>query len=200
MENSGVSTNLPGFTDPVMNSQKVFRAILRAMSRPGLATTLPSLPEAPGRLSPASAAVALTLLDLHTPIWLSPALDQAEVANYLRFHCGAPMTKDPTLASFAILDEKKRALNIHRFNQGTSLYPDASTTLIIQVDDFSQGIEMIVSGPGVIDRVRLSVDGLPPAFIPEFNQNRQNFPLGVDCFLVSSGEICGLPRTVCIEG
>jgi alpha-D-ribose 1-methylphosphonate 5-triphosphate synthase subunit PhnH len=56
-----------GFVDPVLDSHRVFRAALDAISHPGRVLTLsaPEMPPAP--LGSASAGVCLALLDFETP-------------------------------------------------------------------------------------------------------------------------------------
>ena len=69
-------TQLPGFADPVHDSQQTFRALLDALAQPGLyQTTVAVAP--PAGLTPSCAAAALTLLDLETTVWLQPGLPQA---------------------------------------------------------------------------------------------------------------------------
>ena len=80
----------PAFEDPALASQAVFRTVMEAMARPGLARPLPCGLAVPPPLLPTAAAVALTLLDYETPFWLDPALAEAgEVAAWIRFHTGA---------------------------------------------------------------------------------------------------------------
>ena len=64
----------PGFHDPQLDAQRVFRQLLQAMARPGQIVPIDRLPEAPKPLSGGAAALALTLFDLDTPIWLDEAL------------------------------------------------------------------------------------------------------------------------------
>ena len=65
---------LPAFPEPVHSAQQVFRHALTALSEPGVVQTVEDIPRL-DRLSPASYALCLCLLDSDTPLWLSPALD-----------------------------------------------------------------------------------------------------------------------------
>ena len=84
-----------GLADPVLDAQRIFRGVLDAMAHPGRIVFLPPPPEPPAPLVPATAAIALTLLDYETPIWLDHRARTEEVIAYLRFHCGAPLAELP---------------------------------------------------------------------------------------------------------
>src|SRR5690606_4453631 len=51
----------PGFTDPVRQSQAVFRKVMDAVARPGTIADLAFAPDAPDGLARAAGAVALAL-------------------------------------------------------------------------------------------------------------------------------------------
>ena len=57
----GLQNLAPGFADPQLDAQRVFRQLLQAMARPGQMAPLDRLPEAPLPLSRAAAALAMTL-------------------------------------------------------------------------------------------------------------------------------------------
>ena len=80
-----------GFADPVRDAQRCFRAVLDAMARPGRIAHVSGVTP-PSPLDVATAAVALTLVDHETKLWLDPAAGAAR--EWLRFHCGAPLTDD----------------------------------------------------------------------------------------------------------
>ena len=91
-----ISSLAPAFAEPVLESQSAFRAVMKAMSRPGVAQELHQDLPPPAPLSAGAATIALTLFDYETPVWLDAALAEAEdVARWLRFHTGAPITDNP---------------------------------------------------------------------------------------------------------
>ena len=78
-------------------------AILAAMAEPGQIVALDGeLPSPPSSLNAGAFAIALTLVDQDTPVWLSSAIRQADTAATLHFHCSCPLVKDPAAAAFAI--------------------------------------------------------------------------------------------------
>jgi alpha-D-ribose 1-methylphosphonate 5-triphosphate synthase subunit PhnH len=192
----------PGFADPVHDAQATFRAVMDALARPGQPRPLVPGLAPPAPLTPELAAVALTLTDADTPVWLDAALAAVpDVAAYLRFHTGAPLTDDPARAAFALIREPARCPPLRRFAPGTPAYPDTSTTLVLALDSLIPGDGLHLSGPGIRGAARVAPEPLPPDFVAQLAENRADFPLGVDLILTAPGRVAGLPRsTVVTEG
>jgi alpha-D-ribose 1-methylphosphonate 5-triphosphate synthase subunit PhnH len=182
----------PGFGDPVHEAQESFRAILDAMAHPGRLVELPAGLTAPAPLGTAAAAVALTLCDGETPLWLDPRL--AACADYLRFHCGATLAP-PDLAHFALIGDSHAIPSLDAFALGSDEYPDRSTTLIIEVERLRPGHGTTLSGPGIADIARLDVSGLPERFWAERALLAELFPRGLDVILTCGRALAALPRT-----
>ena len=189
----------PGFADPESDGQALFRAVLEAMSHPGRILR-PACDLVPPKPFPALAgAVALTLCDAETPLWLDPRF--AAAAGWLRFHCGAPIVDAAEQATFAFLDGSALPEDMDRFPAGSALSPEDGATLVIAVEALGQGQEFILSGPGIDGEVLLSVSGLSPLFWQQRRQQVDLFPMGRDAILVASDGLVGLPRTTrCREG
>ncbi len=93
-----------GFANPVPSSQSVFRCVMNALARPGSVQTVTEVVNAPSLLMPAAAAVALTLFDHDTPIWIDERFAAgSDIAGWLRFQTGAPLTSEATRAAFALI-------------------------------------------------------------------------------------------------
>jgi alpha-D-ribose 1-methylphosphonate 5-triphosphate synthase subunit PhnH len=180
----------PGFHDPQLDAQRVFRQLMQAMSRPGQIVPIDRLPEAPKPLSAAAAALALTLFDLDTPIWLSEALREA-AGDYLGFHTGAPLTADLAAASFVLVADGRTLPDLE--------YPEQAATVIVQVERLQIAAGRRLRGPGILGHVDICVDGLAPAFWDAMQANQKRFPLGFDAVLVAGNSVLGLPRSVLIE-
>jgi alpha-D-ribose 1-methylphosphonate 5-triphosphate synthase subunit PhnH len=184
------------FADPVHASQGTFRAVMDALARPATVVPVPAIVWAPP-LGPAAAAVALTLLDYETPVWLDRKLASAPgLTDWFRFHTGAPMTADPGRAAFAFAADAAQAPPLDAFALGTMEYPDRSTTLLLQVETFSAGERFTLSGPGIAGTQSFTVDPLPSDFRAQLIANRERFPRGVDVILVTDDAIAALPRSV----
>ncbi|MBI4724060.1 MAG: phosphonate C-P lyase system protein PhnH, partial [Rhodomicrobium sp.] len=119
-----------GFADTALQSQSVFRALLTAMSEPGRVLPCPAVIQG-APLPPVLAAVALTLLDYETPVFLSGALASEEARAFLSFHTGAPLSAKPEGASFVLALSGNELPPIPRLNAGTPDYPDRSATVIV---------------------------------------------------------------------
>lgn len=190
-----------GFDDPVHASQRVFRALLDAMSHPGKIITLDVIEAAPAPLNTATAAICLSLVDFETPLWADADIaSSGEAMNYLRFHCGCPVTQDPKEARTGLFADVTALSSFERFSLGTDERPDLSTTVIVQVDGLSSDAGMTLSGPGIKSTRALNVDGATDAFWTAARANNQMFPRGVDLILTAGDQVVCLPRTTKVEG
>ncbi|TIQ38366.1 MAG: phosphonate C-P lyase system protein PhnH [Mesorhizobium sp.] len=189
-----------GFADPVFNAQVVFRAIMDAMARPGSVQALPALAHPPAPLSATAGAVALSLCDNDTPVWIDPRLQaEASVKAWLGFHTGAPLANTPADAHFALVANPAEMAALDGFSQGTQEYPDRSTTLILLVDDLASGPSLLLEGPGIEKTAMIAPTGMPRHFVEQWKQNNQRFPRGVDIILAAPGHLACLPRTTRIK-
>jgi len=184
---------LPGFMDPVQDSQSCFRAVLEAMSRPGRIQVLSQGIKPPAPLHPATAAVLLTLADAETPLYHDAG---AEADAWLRFHCGCPIAS-PEEANFVLATAEPPALAA--LAQGSDEEPERGATLVLQVAALEAGRGWSLTGPGIAREHRLQVDGLPPGFLAEWRRQRDSFPRGVDVILCAGTRVTALPRGIRIE-
>jgi alpha-D-ribose 1-methylphosphonate 5-triphosphate synthase subunit PhnH len=185
-----------GFADPVMQSQTAFRAIMDGLANPGTVQKLALGLTPPAPLSPELAAVALTLCDHDTPVWLDKGLRTDAVLGWLRFHTSAPITTERAEAKFAFSSD---SVTLAAFDQGSDPYPDRSTTIILAIQATSGGQNLTLSGPGIDGLVTASPQGLPDDFLAQWAQNGAQFPRGVDLLLVAGSHLIGLPRTTRIK-
>jgi len=188
------------FADPVLDAQSVFRTAMNAMARPGRVLQLDCELAPPAPLSTGAAAIALALADYETPLWLDAGLAATEaVANWLRFHTGAPVVDDPARAIFALISDAGALPDFSLFSSGEQDYPDRSATLIVKVDSLSSGITLRLTGPGIETTQILTAGPLPSDFADRAAANRSLFPRGVDLLLVTDNAVAGLPRSIHVE-
>ncbi|MEM7439784.1 MAG: phosphonate C-P lyase system protein PhnH [Pseudomonadota bacterium] len=175
-----------GFSNPAFEAARAFRSVMDAIARPGtLHNVTGAAPPAP--LSPAAGAVALTLCDTDTPVYLAGAFDCTEVRAWLAFHTGAPLVgRADAMFAFGTWDA---LLPLSDYRLGTSDYPDRSATLIAEVKHLSAtGAKL--NGPGIEHTSMLS---LPE--IDAFQANHAHYPRGLDFILTSGTRIAGVPRS-----
>lgn len=186
---------IPAFAEPVADSQRVFRVLLKALSEPGLSHVVTGV-SALAELNPAAYAVALTVLDSSTAVWLSPAFRSAAVQKNLAFHTGCTFVERPEQAMFAFLTEAELE-SVALLNPGTDRDPEFSCTAIVQLRELGSGSETIWSGPGIAEqrRVRLTLD---PMFW-QVRSQKNHFPRGVDVLFVAQNSVLGLPRTTQVQ-
>ncbi|MDQ8726526.1 phosphonate C-P lyase system protein PhnH [Bradyrhizobium sp. LHD-71] len=183
----------------VIAAQSTFRRVMDATARPGSIEVIPEIAGAPAPLSQAAAAIALTLFDHDTPVWMDAPLASSEaVAAWLRFNTGCPIVADQAQCTFALVADASAAPPFESFALGTPDYPDRSTTLILQAATLTGGPELVLSGPGIRGTASLRVGGLPEDFVMQHAANRALFPRGVDLLLVADNHVAALPRTTIV--
>jgi alpha-D-ribose 1-methylphosphonate 5-triphosphate synthase subunit PhnH len=187
----------PGFADPVLDAQRAFRAALDAMAHPGRVVTISGPADPPPPLTPATAALCLTLLDADTPLWVDRGAATAAVVEYLRFHCGCPLAPADA-AAFALIADAE-GLDTADFAHGTDEEPEGGATLILQVDGLVTGEGRRLTGPGIAGQSQLRAVGLPDDVWRRLGSASGRFPRGLDAFLVARDALAGVPRTTHIE-
>ncbi len=190
-----------GFSDKAQSAQSTFRSVMEAMARPGSVERVCASVGAPPNVMRGAAAIALTLFDHDTPVWLDPLLSEmTDVAKWLKFHSGAPVISDPSACSFALVGDAASLPRLDCFSLGSSEYPDRSTTLILQVESLTQGIEYELRGPGIDGSavLRATIGGTD--LLEQLAINAALFPRGIDVVLVADDLIVAIPRTTrCIR-
>lgn len=189
-----------GFTDPVFQSQTVFKTLMDGMARPGTIYNAVLQTGQPEPLGNAAGAIALTLCDHDTPVWLSAGLAKSAMPEWIGFHTGAPITREKAQSSFAFIEAGTAPSSFGLFDAGTQEYPDRSTTLILEVSALGDGERLSLTGPGILGTRTVAVAGLPEMFQRLWDDNRALFPRGVDVILTAGAQFLCLPRTTRIAG
>ncbi len=209
----------PGFENPVDAAQACFRVLLQVLSRPGTKEILPVLPPSIDHGCPVDTkamagflAIALSLCDGDTSLWLDAHLQCPELKQHLRFHCASPLVTLPEKAHFAFISHVENMPRLQDFCQGSAAYPDTSTTLIIAcpfAKNEADSVPYTLTGPGIKAseaplRLGLAAGHFPARFWQELQENTASYPLGVDIIFVNSasaasGEVMALPRSVQLQ-
>ena len=185
-----------GFADKVLSAQSTFRSVMEAMARPGTVQRIAAVASALAPMMHGTAAIALTLFDHDTPLWLDPRMaETSDVAKWLKFHTSAPVIADSSICSFAIIGDAPALPTLDCFAFGSNEYPDRSTTLILQVDSLTQGPPLELRGPGIDGAAVLQAAIQPADLFERLEINRTLFPRGIDVVLVADDAIVAIPRT-----
>lgn len=184
-----------GFADKVLSAQSTFRSVMDAMARPGTVQHIRTVAGTPAPLMRGTAAIALTLFDHDTPVWLDRTMSATpDVGKWLKFHTGAPVIAGCAASSFAVIGNARDLPPLDRFALGSNEYPDRSTTLILQVDSLSSGPAYELSGPGIDGAAVLQVT-ISANLFERLAVNATLFPRGIDVVLVHDDAIVAVPRT-----
>jgi alpha-D-ribose 1-methylphosphonate 5-triphosphate synthase subunit PhnH len=186
----------PGFADKVKSAQSTFRSVMDAMARPGSVTRIVAAAGTPLPMMRGTAAIALTLFDHDTPIWLDAKMSAtSDLAKWLKFHTGAPVVQDCSICSFALIGDASMLPDLDRFSFGSNEYPDRSTTLILQLESLGEGDTIELRGPGIDGIATMQAAIAPPDLFERLAINEKLFPRGIDVVLVADDSIVAIPRT-----
>lgn len=177
--------------------QRAFRILLQAMAHPGEIHLLP--PDVPNQGLP---LVAQTLLD-HEVGFAVIGPDSESLASSLRDLTRSRLT-DISAADFVVVAGGGSRGGILEVKRGSLEYPDRGATVIYLVEELSPegtaGLHIRLKGPGIKEETGLVITGLDDREMIELKQVNQDFPLGVDCFLLDKrGRIAGIPRSNSVE-
>lgn len=172
---------------PPSTAHGVFRAVLDALSRPGISTRLPEHPLPPVLLP------VLALADLESPVAVIE--DGDEYAELVRTITGAVIV-EPTRARIVGATRPLHDDELTTLCRGTILSPETGALTFLAVPDIEHGPLWTLCGPGIDGRQSVRITGLPPGFLAVRQLLVGEFPTGVDFVFVSAdGRAIGLPRT-----
>lgn len=190
----------PGFDAPVLDAQRTFRTVMRALACPGTVSRLDGLPTPPAPLNTTAAAICLALCDFETPLWLDAAGGAGAAVSHLRFHTGCPIVEQSSEACFVVVTAPAALPSLAALRLGTDERPDTSATVLMQVADLAEGTGWRLSGPGIAAQRRLAVTAPGCDLLPMLRHNHTLFPRGIDVLLCAPDRLAALPRTTRIEG
>jgi alpha-D-ribose 1-methylphosphonate 5-triphosphate synthase subunit PhnH len=194
----------PGFPDATRGAQAAFRAILDALAHPTRGYPLTGPAEAPVGLGSGLGAVALTVLDEESALWLDArrAADP-EVTAWLTFHTGVRIVADAAAADFVLADAASMPA-LDGLAAGTDEEPHRSATVLLDVREPLDGRDgsdtpstprFRAEGPGIDGHAVADAPWAADGFLDAWQANGARFPRGVDLLLVDAASVAALPRT-----
>ena len=187
--------------DRVFDTQRTYRLLLEACARPGKLLQLPEVSlEPPSGFTAFAAAIAFTLCDQETTFALLP--QDPGVTEYLYLNTGArPVSVDQ--AGFVFGQAAAELAGLQLVRRGDLLSPEEGATLVMLVASVMPcgpgEILIALSGPGVDGQRRFAVNGLALANLARVKELNEEFPLGVDAFIIDGqGRLAAIPRSAAI--
>ena len=189
-------------------SQRVFRVLLDALCRPGTVMPLTTT-SATADVVPSALLVPMALAGVEVALAVLAPPESPAWANSVAGATGASVVAleraDIVVGLRAPSPEEIRSLR-----RGSDESPELGARLVLTCAGLDDGsvatgsdrrVLLDISGPGVAGRRRLGVEGLPVEVFETLILVNREFPLGVDTFLVASGQadgsalVAGLPRS-----
>ncbi|MEJ7801643.1 MAG: phosphonate C-P lyase system protein PhnH [Ilumatobacter sp.] len=187
-------------------SQRTFRLLLDAFSRPGRIVDLSALAAHHG-VEPVLLPV-LALADLDTTVAVIDEPDRGVAfAEIVARSTNAPITRGLDDADLVLASGTVTAAQIALLRCGDAWAPECGARLALRctrLDDTDRvpvgGIRLRVSGPGASSGRTVAVDGVAADVFDALQLANAEHPAGVDTWLIDGGGRCvGVPRSSSIE-
>lgn len=186
-----------GFDSSSYQSQATFKAILNATSEPGKLITLDNYNFTWDNLNAATVAILLTLCDHDSTVYLNQEYATQPNLKSLAFHTQAK-TVPESHANFVVIHHQPTQQELDNLNLGTDLSPEESSTVIVQVDDFSEGNLLQLRGPGILHKREINLP-LSETLHHYFKMQRNHFPKGADFIFTYENHLIAIPRSTSVE-
>ncbi|KGA99035.1 hypothetical protein AJ85_15055 [Alkalihalobacillus alcalophilus ATCC 27647 = CGMCC 1.3604] len=193
--------------DEVHDLQRVFREILKGMSRPGTITNVlqdDSNSDQHQEQYPCALPMWLTLLTLlDSEVCYSVLADNVEeIKNKISAYTLAKFT-DVKQADFIIVLKESDEVDVKQALQqckiGTLVDPQQAATWIFEVEVISSEPQLQLKGPGIKAVQNLQVKGVTNMWGERLERVKE-YPLGIEMiFAAQNGDLVCIPRTTKVE-
>lgn len=194
-----------GRFDWVFDTQKIFRCLMEGLAFPGKVIQMPELSLSPPepRMKYVMGAL-LTLLDREVSfcVWGPDAEETKKACRYIRVNTGS-LEKFREEADYVLFLGPSEG-KIRQVNPGELEAPHRGAMVFYLIKALSEGVvsrenagvTFRLNGPGVKGERHITVEGIEPTEVDLWIENRQEYPFGVDIYLITpDGCLCGLPRS-----
>ncbi len=178
--------------DPVADTQKCFRTLVSAMSRPGTVHETPT--------NPADHAVLATLVDHEVSCYTTDETIETALANEGRL-TEASMAEADIVHATTPTDG-----DVETLRRGSLTEPSDGATIVYRVTELTPepaaqpaATTLSLSGPGINDEQRLAVEGLPASEAESIATAQSGYPQGVDAIVATDTALAALPRSIELE-
>jgi len=183
-----------------LDTQKIFRNLMLALSYPGRVVNVASDTMYPGILYPETMDQILTLLDAEVTFHLVGEDEETEQEIKIRsLSKSAPLEK----ADYIVIpysEREKTAEILRKVKYGSLLDPDQSATVFIESAKVAQPNVLTWMGPGIKENIQVGISD-QELWLQARNEVVAEFPFGIDLFFVGKDKgLVGLPRTTEVKG
>ncbi len=182
--------------DIQIKTQRIFRTLLQAMSRPGRVYVM----DAPGEevLLP----VLQTLID--NEVTFAVVGDNHESLKNEIVNATGSRAVAIEDADYVVVPSGDSEGAILRAKRGSLDYPHAGATIVYLVDNLNDGKSgkpaCLLKGPGIEHEISPCINGLNKNDLIHLREINSEYPLGVDAlFLDKTGLILCIPRSISME-
>lgn len=159
-----------------------YKALMWALSRPGLPRVLPEARHA---------AIVDALIDRECAVFCdTPDLAQHVAAS------GAALV-DLASADHVFLHHVTGAHVLRDLRRGSDLHPEDGATVVANAAH-GTGQYLRLTGPGIDGRIDVQVGGLPDGFW-QMRARAMRYPTGFELFLTDGAQVLGVPRSTQVE-
>lgn len=180
----------PTLTRAEIRTRSTFLGLMWALSHPGRRQPLTDAVTDP---TVALQVIGETLLDLETTFYTP---DVSLAYALLQTTARADSPESAAYHFYPHVDAQTLRV-IAQAPVGDMLYPDRAATLVLACR-LGSGPEFRLKGPGIASSTLVRIDDVPAEFW-DLRARSLRYPLGWDVFLVSEGEVIGIPRTTIVE-
>jgi len=188
--------------DHEIQTQQVFRTIMRAMGYPGTIHRLLNHPSHKTRTSSLQ-LVAETLFDQDVTFCVIGDQGMRELEDILHKLTNCPVT-EPSLADFLVMTSPASGGKLLTAKTGIPEYPDHGATVLFSVESLADGSAsdflVRLTGPGILGEKYIQIQGLDREELCHLRELNSGYPLGIDSiFIDQQGCIMCIPRTAKIQ-
>jgi len=182
-----------------LQTQQVFRTVMRAMSNPGTIYRC----DAGKQGMTALQLIAETLFDQDVTFCVIGDDQAGELEDWVYERTKSPMA-EPSRADFIIVTGGSSRGRLLSAKRGSPEYPDDSATVLFSVEALASGTDgdysARLSGPGILDTKLIRIEGLDHGDLRQLQAMNSAYPLGIDSvFIDAHGRMLCLPRSTKIE-
>jgi|GEM_PF-757935 len=188
-------TLLATFCHPIVDTQRAFRRISKAMSEPGMTVSLPEA-SAWGKTSVAATAVLMTVVNRDTCLLIDEKLRDESLINYVQDYTGSQIT-DGADADVVLLHGKTTVDIAALFSAG-QMSPGKNRTIIIDVAGLSGGLTMRLHGLDMMEP-RAIAPQLPESVLQYLRKRDGHCQQRLDLIFTCGENMMALPHNVDVE-